>query len=84
MGQITARATTEDGDDVLEITCPECGYQWWVTYRQLQRCVLVQRTVYRGAQAPAVVQIHQEQYLVRCPNLDHDEDIVVTVAVEEE
>ena len=82
MGQITDRATTEDGDDVLEITCPECGYQWSVTYRQLQRCVLVQRTVYRGA--PAVAQIHQEQYLVRCPNLSHDEDIVVTVAVEEE
>ena len=82
MGQITARATTEDGDDVLEITCPECGYQWWVTYRQLQRCVLVQRTVYRGA--PAVAQIHQEQYLVRCPRLSHDEDIVVTVAVGEE
>ena len=33
---------------------------------------------------PAVAQMHQEQYLVRCPNLNHDEDIVVTVAVEEE
>ena len=88
MTQSTNRSTPDASDDLLPITCPECGHQWWTTYRELQRSELVLRTVYRAADAPPAAQaaapLRQEEYLVRCPNLRHGELVVVTVAVEEE
>lgn len=60
---------------LLKVTCPRCNWSWEVDYEQLQ----AQQPLYKSV----VTTARREEYIVRCPNPHHSEDVVLTIQVEE-
>jgi len=62
---------------LLKLTCPKCGHTWEVDYARLQQD---HRLIHKSLHALAA---HNEEYIIRCPNPNHGEEVVITVHVEE-
>lgn len=63
--------------NIIEVTCANCGHKWEMDYDALQRDY---RRVDKNL---GLAKKRREEYAMRCPNPKHNEEIVISVEVEE-